>query len=218
MKAMLSSSGFTTPELVQACVDLCGKPKEEISFAVINEAYAVELGDKRWVLNDLSGIADNFGGKIDMVNLLALPIEEVEARINACDALYVVGGHTDYLMYVFQETGFDRLLTKLLKKKVYVGSSAGSMVMGNRVSTAANTEMYGEGDNYGTKYYMGMTSFAIKPHLGSTEFPKNRPEYLDKLREGLKVNLYGIQDDAAICIDGDRQYVVGSEPYLVEAE
>lgn len=63
---------------VQACIDLVGRPQDEISVAIINEAYAVEEGDKYWVLNNLNSVANNFKGGIDIVNLLALPLDKVE--------------------------------------------------------------------------------------------------------------------------------------------
>src|SRR5690606_37109884 len=103
-------------------------PKDQITIGVINEAFAVEEGDKRWVLDNLNSVASNFSNEIDIVDLLALSIEEVEKRLADKDVIFVVGGDTDYLMSVYQKTGFDKLLPKLLETKVYVGSSAGSMV------------------------------------------------------------------------------------------
>jgi len=112
MKLVLCSEGFHTQNTVQTCVDLVGKPQNKITFAVINEAFAAEHGDKRWVLNNLSDVAKNFPAEMDIVNLLALPLSEVEERILQKDAIFVVGGHTDYLMSVFVKTGFDTLLPK----------------------------------------------------------------------------------------------------------
>ncbi len=144
MKFVLCSEGFHTPNTVEACVKLVGKPQDEISIGIINEAYAVEDGDKRWVLDNLNSVATNFSAEIDIVNLLALPIEEVETRLADKDVIFVVGGDTDYLMSVFQKTGFDKLLPKLLETKVYVGSSAGSMVVGKRINADAYRLIYGE--------------------------------------------------------------------------
>ncbi|MGI8935211.1 MAG: Type 1 glutamine amidotransferase-like domain-containing protein, partial [Phormidesmis sp.] len=56
--------------------------------------------------------------------------------------IFVNGGSIDYQMYVFKKSGFAKLLPKLLETKVYVGSSAGSMVIGKRVSTEAYHKIY----------------------------------------------------------------------------
>jgi|GEM_PF-5250593 len=87
MRLVLCSEGFHTPNTVQACVDLVGKPQDQIRVAVINEAYAVEDGDKYWVLDNLRSVADNFTGGMDIVNLLALPLAKVEEVIRVFDLL-----------------------------------------------------------------------------------------------------------------------------------
>ena len=127
MKLLLTSEGFTTEEIIQKCEELVGKNRKSINIAVINEAYAVvHENNLRWVMDDLNLVRNNFGGNLELVNLLSLGLDVVEERIGANDVIFVVGGHTDYLMSVYVKTGFDKLLPELLKDKVYVGSSAGS--------------------------------------------------------------------------------------------
>lgn len=216
MKLVLASAGFSTPEIVNKCAELVSKPKEDINIVVINEAFAVEHGDHGWVLNDLNQIKDNFKGRMEIVNLLALDLETVKQRIELADVIFVVGGHADYLMSVFNKTGFAKLLPELLKTKVYVGSSAGSMVLCNRVSTEAYAEIYGEDNDYGINSYLGLVDFAIKPHLDNPLFPKNNPNKLLEVTKNYNGQIYGLRDDSAIIIDGDKQYVTGSEPIVIQ--
>jgi dipeptidase E len=215
MKLLLTSAGLCTPELIAKCVELVGKPQDEINFAVINEGYTVEHGDHGWVLNDLNSIKDNFKGRMELVNLLALDSVTIKARLQAADAIFVVGGHTDYLMSVFERVGFDTLLTELLKTKVYVGSSAGSMVLCNRVSTKAYAKIYGEEEDYDVTKYMGIVDLAIKPHLGNKRFPKNNKDVLLDVCKGYNGTVYGLADDSAIVVDGDKTYLVGSVPVKI---
>ena len=217
MKLVLCSEGFFTPNTVQACVELVGKPQDQISVAIINEAYAVEEGDKYWVLDNLNDVAKNFKGGIDMVNLLALPLGKIEENIMKRDVIFVIGGNTDYLMHVFDKTGFSKLLPKLLETKVYVGSSAGSMVLGRRVSTEAYTKIYEEPGDWGVTDYLGLVDLAIKPHLNSKVFPNNRAEILDQVCKGVNFPVYALQDDSAIVVDGTTQKFIGSEPYKVRS-
>ena len=215
MKLVLCSEGFHTHNIVQACVELCGKPQDQIAVAIINEAYAVEKGDKRWVLNNLNDAAKNFSADIDIVNLLALPIDEIEMRLLPKDVIFVVGGNTDYQMHVFEKSGFDKLLPNLLETKVYVGSSAGSMVIGKRVSSEAYLKVYGENDDFGITEYLGLVDLAIKPHMNSPHFPNNKPDVLEEVASGMGFPVYGLQDDSAIIIDGHKQTFIGSKPYKV---
>ena len=215
MKLVLSSNGFSTPEIIKKVVELVEKPQDKINIAVINEAYAVEHGDHGWVLHDLNCIKTNFKGNMELVNLLALSTDTIIERVELADVIYVVGGHTDYLMSVFNETGFGELLPELLQGKVYVGSSAGSMVVCRRVSTEAYQKIYGEGDDFSVSEYLNLTNFAIKPHLGNPLFPNNRKEILLEVAANFDGTLFGLSDDAAIIIEGDKQYVLGSEPIKI---
>lgn len=215
MKLVLCSEGFHTPNTVEACVKLVGKPQDQITVGIINEAYAVEEGDKRWVLDNLNSVANNFSAEIDIVDLLALSIEEVEKRLADKDVIFVVGGDTDYLMSVYQKTGFDKLLPKLLETKVYVGSSAGSMVVGKRINAAAYKLIYGEDSKWNIDQYVGLVDLSVMPHLDSPHFP-NRKESLLAAVGSFEGKVYGLRDDSAVVIDCDDISTIGSEPVIID--
>jgi dipeptidase E len=215
MKLILASAGFYTPEIVDKCVELVGKPKEAINFAVINEAYAVEHADHGWVLDDLNRIKRNFKGSMELVSLLALDLKTVEERIEKADVLFVVGGHTDYLMNLFHTTGFDRLLVKLLKTKVYVGSSAGSMIIGNRLPAEVYAKVYGVENDYGVTTYLKLIDLAVIPHLQSPLFPQSNKDALLQLTKNYVGTTYGLADNTAIVVCGDDRYVVGGESVII---
>lgn len=218
MKLLLCSEAFHTPNTIQACVDLVGKPKNQISVAIINEAYAMEEGDKYWTVNNLHSAAQNFTGGLDIINLLALPLDEVERRIAPHDVLFVIGGHMDYLMHVLNKTGFSTLLPKLLQTKVYVGSSSGSIVLGNRLPTEVYATIYGDGgprEDWDIREYLGIVDFAFLSHLNSTTFPKNRQDTLLTATHNYHGTVYSLADDAALVIDGDRVSSIGSPPVKI---
>jgi dipeptidase E len=214
MKLILASEGFYTNEIVKKCEELVGKPKDLISIAIINEAYAVQEDTLRWVLNNLDAVRDNFGGSLELVNLLALDIGQVKDRIEKHDAIFVVGGQTDYLMSVFNKTGFTKLLPKLLKTKVYIGSSAGSMVMGHRLIPKAYEKMYGQRDEYGITRYLELVDLSIVPHLDSAKRQERRDLLKDAANDHTTSVIYGLRDDSAVVIDGSKITTIGSEPYI----
>lgn len=217
MKLVLCSEGFHIQNTVQACVNLCDKPQDRITVAVISEAYAVEQDDKKWVLKNLNDVSNNFPARIDIVNLLALSINQIEQRIGNTDVIFVIGGSTDYLLYVYQKTGFANLLPKLLETKVYVGSSAGSMVIGRRISTEAYREIYQEDDRLQVKDYLGLVNYAMLPHLSSANYPNNKPEVLERVTKGMPFPVYALKDDSAIVVNGSEQTFIGSKPYTVKS-
>ena len=216
MKLILASSGFEAPESVQKCIEFVGKPAKKISFAIINEAYAVEEGDHSWVVDDIINIRNNFGGEIEFINLLALPLSDIERRIRTKDVIFCVGGNTEYLMSVFEKTGFDKLLPKLLKEKVYVGSSAGSMVLGVQPPLALQTAFYGEELDYGIKKYLELIDETILPHLDSPHFNnfRHRDRYLPAFAKIPKA--YFLSDTSALVVDDDKTYPIGKNYIKLE--
>jgi len=215
MRLLLTSAGFTTDEIVNAFTNLCDKPKDQISIGIINEAYAVEIGDKRWSIEEQNRCTTIVGGNIDLINLLALDIKEIEKRVDAVDALYVVGGHTDYLMHIFNKSGFTKILPKILEKKVYVGSSAGAMVPCRRVSTEFYLQEFGEGENYGIKQYMNLVEFAIKPHLDSPNFPDRDAQKFKRAAKNYNGTIIGLRDDQAIMVDSEKTSHLGGTPLIL---
>jgi dipeptidase E len=215
MKLILASAGFSTPEIVAKCEELVGKSRDKINVAVINESYAVEHEDNlRWVLDDLNRIKDNFGGKLELVNLLALDIKTIRERLELNDVIFVVGGNTDYLMSVFNKTGFSEILPELLKTKVYVGSSAGGMVLGKRLSTEAYKKIYKEEGEYGISEFMGLVDIAIMPHLDSPHFPNRKETLLEAAKDHPGV-IYGLKDDSAVILEKEQVSTIGSEPLIL---
>jgi len=211
MKLLLTSSGITNETIKNECVKLVGKPADKINVAVINEGYAVEYGDHTWVIEELTQLRSSFGGTFELVNLLALGLETVKSRIAVADLIYVVGGNTDYLMHIFEKTGFNSVLKELLESKVYVGSSAGSMVVGKRISTESYQKIYGEGETFNIERYLGLVDLAIKPHLNSAEWPNNREDKLLIVSKDYSGILYGLSDNSAISVHDGNINIVGED-------
>ncbi len=215
MKYLLTSAGFTTDEIVSSCEKLVGKSRQDISVAIINAAHAVELGDKRWMINELALIADTFGGLVDIVNLLSLSCADQESRIKACDMIYVVGGNTDYLNSVYRSSGFVDVLSKLPQDMVYVGSSAGGMVLGKRLPSKARSLLYNEQKEFGADGYLEIFDFALVPHMDGEVFKNCRKDIvLDQLNDFDEL-AYCLKDTQAVIVDGDGISFEGGAPMMI---
>ncbi len=217
MKLLLASAGLFTQELADTLAGLVGKSLDSINVAVINEASAVEPGDKRWFIDEMIHLRDYVGGEIDIINLLALDRETVKQRLEFADAIYVVGGMTDYLMTVYEKTGFaDLLRNELLDDKVYVGSSAGSMVLGRRISTDQYKAIYRNGEpDFGVTEYMSLVDFAIFPHLNSKIFTRNREDIIESATHGFTSTVYAVEDTQAVVVDGNDVSFVGGDVFTI---
>ena len=212
MKAVLTSTNITEIEGGVALAEkLIGKSRKEINIAVINEASAVEFGDHRWAISALSDLAENFGGSIEIVHLLALSPEQIRARIDVADMFFVLGGNTEWLKSVFDKTGFSKILPDILKDKLYVGSSAGSMILGHRPSYKIQAAAYGESECFGVESYLDLVDFSILPHFHAEYLNNRGSDWALAESKSVGYPVYAISDKAAVVVDGEKNYLMGND-------
>lgn len=119
------------------------------------------------------------------------------------------GGNSRYLMGCLKKTGLDKPLPDLLKTRVYVGISAGSMIAGRGLSLTSDAVMYYE--NFGRFKESGalnLVDMSIRPHLNSVFFPKVTEKILGKMAEKMTEPVYAIDDNSAIVVHGSKISVV----------
>jgi dipeptidase E len=85
-------------------------------------------------------------------------------------------------------------LMPTLEETVYVGMSAGSMVMAPRIGR----EFVGWTPPTGGDETLGMVDFAMFPHLDHKDLPDNSTANAEEWAAGLSVPAYAIDDQTAI--------------------
>lgn len=197
MKLLLTSAGFTNEEIFQACEKLVGKKRHNIKVVAIEEAHKVEPGPYPWLDEEKQILLDNFK-TVTTLPLQSASPSEMKKLVSHADLIYCFGGNTTYLTKVLEDTGFAKLLPKLLEQKVWVGSSAGSCVLGHKESDAMSRDVYQEKPY--TDHYLNILPMVILPHFhGDFDFTK-----ADVKREAKTANysVYALSDQAALKITG----------------
>ncbi|SEK72088.1 dipeptidase E [Chitinophaga rupis] len=211
MKLLLTSAGISNTSIHNALVDLLGKPVAEASALFVPTAiYAIPNGGdivRRVIRGSLGDPFCELGWKsLGLLELTALPSIKQELwvpMLRQTDALLVGGGDCQYLCYWMQQSGLADLLPSLLRRTVYVGLSAGSMVMTRFGTTYNNHTLPAESDKS-----LGLVDFALHPHLDHEWFPKNSLDNIEKLAATLPMQSYAIDDQTAIkVIDGSIEVV-----------
>jgi dipeptidase E len=137
MRLLLTSAGIKNTSIRDALVDLLGKPVAESSALCIPTAIYANPGGAGLAWRFISGREDRtpmceLGWKsLGVLELTALPsIDEAQwvPVVQETDALLVGGGDPLYLCYWMRQSGLADLLPSL-RETVYVGLSAGSIVM-----------------------------------------------------------------------------------------
>ncbi len=211
MKFLLTSAGIKNTSIHHALIDLLGKPIAESSALCIPTAnYAQPNGaDHAWRF--ISGREPEtpmveLGWKsIGVLELTALPSIAKELwvpMVQATDVLLVNGGDPLFLCYWMRQSGLADLLPSL--RAVYVGLSAGSMVMAPNIGTDfVNWTPPTGGDET-----LGLVDFAMFPHLDHPMLPENTMADAEKWAAGMRVPGYAMDDQTAIkVIDGAVEVV-----------
>ena len=129
---LLTSAGIKNDSIAKALEELVGKTANGVRIAFIPTAANVEEGDKGWLIEDYRNLKKR-EYEVDIVDISALPREMWEPRLKQANVIMVGGGNTFHLMYWLRKVGLDKLLPELLKTRVYVGISAGSMVVSKSI-------------------------------------------------------------------------------------
>jgi dipeptidase E len=118
--------------------------------------------------------------------------------VQQTDVLLVNGGDPMYLCYWMQQSGLADLFPSL-QTTVYVGLSAGSMVMTPRIGQ----DFVGWTSPAGGDATLGLVEFSIFPHLDNPDLPDNTMVTAERWAAGLPSPAYAIDDETAIqVVDG----------------
>jgi dipeptidase E len=207
MKLLLTSAGVKNDSIRNALVDLLGKPIAESSALCIPTAgYGHPTGSPggawRFITGQSSTPMCELGWKsLGVLELTALPSigeERWVPWVREADVLLVNGGDALYLSHWMRQSGLADLLPEF-PEKVWVGLSAGSMVM----APCIGEDFVGWKPPTGGDQALGLVDFAIFPHLDHPDLPENTMADAEKWAASIPAPGYAIDDQTAIqVVDG----------------
>jgi dipeptidase E len=115
----------------------------------------------------------------------------------------VSGGDPLYLSYWMMQSGLADVLPSL-DETVYVGVSAGSMVL----APSIGEDFVEWRPATGGDRTLGVVGFSIFPHLDHPALPENTMADAERWAAGMSVPCYAIDDETAITVVDDRLDVV----------
>lgn len=212
MKLLLTSAGIKNTSIRDALVDLLAKPIDECNALCIpTGSYGSPYGSPAGVWRFVSGHSAQpmceLGWKsLGVLELTALPSIDEErwvSWVQETDVLLVNGGDAVYLGYWMQQSGLADLLPSM-SEKVYVGFSAGSMVLTPRIGE----DFVGWKSPTGDDRTLGIVDFSIFPHVDHPDLPENTMAEAERWAADLAAPAYAIDDDTAIKVtDGTAEVV-----------
>jgi len=213
MKLLLTSAGVKNPSIHEALVDLLGKPIDECDALCIPTAsYAHPMAGPGRAWDFISGREPRcpmteLGWKsLGVLELTALPSIDRErwvTWVRETDALLVNGGDALYLCHWMRQSGLADLLPSL-RDTVWVGLSAGSMVLTPRIGEDFVQWRPPNGDDS----TLGLVDFSIFPHLAEEGMPGNSMAEAEQWAARIPHPAYAIDDETAFkVVDGAVEMV-----------
>ena len=216
MKLLLTSNGLTNSSIANALFDLVGKAPEETTIVFIPTASNVEQGGKDWLINDLINLKKQNFKSIEITDISAVDEKIWQPSLESADVLFFEGGSVYHLMRWLNKSGLTKLLPNLLKDKVYMGASAGSMVTNPDLALKLLQVIY-EADMIETEGAKGLNfvDFYFLPHLNSESFKKMRKENIEKIGQEIDRTIYALDDDSALKIVDNKIEVISEGEWFV---
>jgi len=212
MKFLLTSSGISNPSIYDALVGLLGKPIAD-SNALFVPTGMHPFRDGGRVIEAMRGganspLCDLGWNSLGLLELTALPSVRRENWVPALeetDALLVWGGNVMYLRYWMRQSGLAELLPTL-ENLVYVGVSAGSIVMTPfNCDVESNLRFVPEDSEMalGSELGLGFVDFTMWVHVDNPNpiFEEHTMANVEKWAREIPVPTYAIDDQTAIKVD-----------------
>jgi dipeptidase E len=212
LRLLLTSAGIKNTSIHTALVDLLGKPiAESNALCIPTASYGHPMGSPGGAWRFISGQSAQpmceLGWKsLGVLELTALPSigeERWVPWVRDADVLLVSGGDALYLCHWMRQSGLADLLPSL-RETVWVGYSAGSMVMTPRI-----------GEDFvewkpptGSDSTLGIVDFSIFPHVDHELLPENTMAEAERWAASLAGPAYAIDDETAIKVTNGTIEVV----------
>lgn len=165
--------------------------------------------DKPWMDDDRLMLAE-LGLEVFDVDIKNKNKEELRNLLKDIDVLFVAGGNTFYLLDKVKSSGFGKIAKELIDKGVlYIGSSAGSMILGSTIETAHWQPADENSVNLKDLTALGLVNFLISPH-----FKEEKRESVEKAASNTKFPTVVLTDQQAVlCIDGKCKIIGEGEKF-----
>ena len=209
-KTLLLTSAGMMP-MQDEIIKLLQKPAYDVLVGFITTASNPEE-NKDYMQKDLE-IMRQIGFNVEEYDIEGKKPNEIMKFLETKDIIYVEGGSTFYLLKAMRACKFEKVIRKLLKQgKVYIGVSAGSIIVGKTIKTS---DWKHPEERFRVKNLKGLNlvPFDIFVHY--------QPEHAELIKQRIKnpkkraKNLMILTDEQAILVQGKEVSLIGDGEAIV---
>ncbi len=166
--------------------------------AFIYTAAELEYFEEEWFQKTKESLKENNFDIYDYT-VTNKSYDEILNFLQDKEVIFVCGGNTFYLLEKTLESEFDRVLDEVLENKIYIGHSAGSVLLGNSVALKTNPPKTNLKNFDGLK----KVNFTIVPHWGRESARESKLALFEKMYD-LGDNIMLLKDGSYIFTDGNN--------------
>lgn len=209
MKLLLTSGGVSNASIRDALTALLGKPIEESTALCIPSAewghpWCTPYSAREFLrAGTTGGLGWKRVGLLELTALPTIPNDRWVPWVRDADALVVDGGEATYLAYWLRQSGLADLFPSL-ERTVWVGMSAGSMVMTPRIGD----DFVGWDGNGRDDRTLGLVGFSIFPHLNHPDMSGNTLAHAKTWADRIGNPAYALDDNSAIQVVGTQIEII----------
>ncbi len=188
---------YLTSVRIDKLIDLLPSKPEELKVAYIPTA-ADPYEDKWFIEADRKNLKE-LGFKFTEVDLKNQTEEKLFETLKTFDIIFISGGNTFYLLEKVRESGFDKIIGKLLDSGViYVGASAGATLVGPDIAPVAALDDPSKAKLENTNG-LSLVDFVILPHYGKEKYLSRYQGIIDEYKD--KFELKTLTDEQAVWVE-----------------
>ncbi len=195
---MLTSTGLSSEPILNKFIEIIGSD-EKLPVVIVTTAAEGKENNKYSILakkqfNDLGF------GIVDFVDLETQP----EKDFSQYGVIYVCGGNTFKLLKFAKAANFKLTVQNLLNRDgVYIGVSAGSLIVGPSIQIAGEVEP--DPNDVGLEDLSGLNivDFIVYPH-----YSMEVEEELKNFEKKYKVTVERVGNSQAIFVSGGKKFLV----------
>ena len=202
MKLFLASLASETLDLVLPL--LPAKPKKLKLAYIPTAADPYDLDKRSWAEDNYTKLT-SMGFEIITYDLKDKNPVLLRQDLASFQVIFVEGGNVFYLLNEIKKSGFDLVIKELLTKDiVYIGSSAGSMIMGpdlKHLITVDDPGIVPELTDFTSLNYL---KERIIPHAGRAKYAEKHANLQKEWGDQILL----LRDDQALVVNDDKIEVV----------
>jgi dipeptidase E len=203
MKLLLASDGKF---VIEEGYKILGIPKDQIHIGYITTASKGATNTEYIKIH--KQLMKESGYSFEEIDIENKNESELKKFFSDKNIIHMEGGNTFYLLKAIKKFGFDKILREFINEgKIYIGTSAGTSIMGPDISISSHKP---EGISKDELIGLKLVPFLIKCHYTD----EKKVEYLERLKN-LEYPVRFLRDGQGILVEDDKYTFIGKEDEVI---